>query len=269
MKAIKLLLIAIILVGAVIGLLYINSGTNQIQEPEFTSEQANEWKAKINELCKDDNWSVTGYEKIETGIHTDNVTSDGELINDDEERTLLKYLFALSSSSLFENADKHFKQKAYSEKSIEKFKNANDYLSDAVDKFGTNSNLTELSKILSEYVQLKRSLGFSSNAKYSKPLKEFSAPSADALKSRITGLKYYKSHFSNNTSINSKVNNLASDRNRAEQKYYENLELLIEKNYNTSGRIEELLDDQIRFNEISTNSIAIDKLTSFVNNPEN
>lgn len=269
MKAIKLLLIAIILVGAVIGLLYINSGTDEIQEPEFTSEQANEWKDKINELCKDDNWSVSGYESIETGIHTDNVTSDGELINDDEERTLLKYLFALSCSSLFENADVYFKQKTYSEKSIEKFDKASDFLSDAVEKFGTNSNLTKFSKILSEYVQLKRSLGFSSNAKYSKPLKEFSAPSADALKSRITGLEYYKSHFSNNTSINSKVNNLASDRNRAEQKYYENLELLVEKNYKKSGRIEELLDDQIRFNEISTNSTAIDKLTSFVNNPEN
>ena len=269
MKAIKLLLIAIILVGAVIGLLYINSGTDQIQEPEFASEQANEWKEKINELCKDDNWSVSGYESIETGIHTDNVTSDGELINDDEERTLLKYLFALSCSSLFENADTHFKQKSYSENSIKKLEKANEFLSDAVDKFGTNSNQTELSKILSEYSKLKRSLGFSSNAKYSKPLKEFSAPSADALKNSITGLKYYKSHFSNNTSINSKVNNLASDRNRAEQKYYENLELLVEKNYKSSGRIEELLDDQIRFNEISTNSTAIDKLTSFVNNPEN
>ena len=269
MKAIKLLLIAIVLVGAVIGLLYINSGTDEIQEPEFTSEQANEWKEKINELCKDDNWSVSGYESIETGIRTDNAISDGELINEDEERTLLKYLFALSCSSLFENADVHFKQKTYSEKSIEKFEKASGFLSEAVEKFETNSNLTKFSKILSEYVQLKRSLGFSSNAKYSKPLKEFSAPSADALKSRITGLEYYKSHFSNNTSINSKVNNLASDRNRAEQKYYENLELLVEKNYKTSGRIEELLDDQIRFNEISTNSTAIDKLTSFVNNPEN
>lgn len=269
MKAIKLLLIAIVLVGAVIGLLYINSGTDEIQEPEFTSEQANEWKEKINELCKDDNWSVSGYESIETGIRTDNAISDGELINEDEERTLLKYLFALSCSSLFENADVYFKQKTYSEKSIEKLEEASDFLSDAVDKFGTNSNLTKLSKILSEYVQLKRSLGFNSNAKYSKPLKEFSAPSADALKSRIIGLEYYKSHFSNNTSINSRVNNLASDRNRAEQKYYENLELLVEKNYKTSGRIEELLDDQIRFNEISTNSTAIDKLTSFVNNPEN
>ena len=269
MKAIKLLLIAIVLVGAVIGLLYINSGPDEIQEPEFTSEQANEWKEKINELCKDDNWSISGYEEIETGIHTDNAISDGELINDDEERTLLKYLFALSCSSLFENADAHFKQKTYSEKSIEKFEKANEFLSDAVDRFGTNSNLKELSKILSDYSTLKRSLGFSSNAKYSKPLKEFSAPSADALKDHITKLKYYKSHFSNNTSINSKVNNLASDRNRAEQKYYENLELLVEKNYKASGRIEELLDDQIRFNEVSTNSSAIEKLTTFVNNPEN
>lgn len=269
MKAIKLLIIAIILVGAVIGLLYINPGTDEIQEPEFTSEQANEWKEKINELCKDDNWSVSGYESIETGICTDNAIGDGELINDDEKRTLLKYLFALSCSSLFENADAHFKQTSYSDKKIEKFEKAVVFLSKAVNNFGTNSNLKELSAILSDYAELKSFFGFSSNAKYTKPLKEFSAPSAEALKNKINKLKYYKSHFSKNTSINAKVSNLASDRNRAEQKYYENLELLVEKNYQSSGRIEELLDDQIRFNEISTNSSAIKKLTTFVNNPEN
>lgn len=269
MKAIKLLLIAAILVGAVVWLLYNNSDSKGIPVPEFTSEQANEWKEKINQLCKDDNWSVGGYEKIETGIHTDNVTSDGELINDDEERTLIKYLFALSCSSQFEKADKYFKQESYSDKVIENFKAANELLNERIERFGTNSNQTNLSKMLSEYTQLKYSLGFSSKAKYTKPLKEFSAPSADALQNRINGLKYYKSHFSKNTSINSQVNNLASERNRAEEQYYENLERLIEKNYQSSGRIEELLDDQIRFNEISTNSSAIDKLTSFVNNPNN
>lgn len=269
MKALKLLFIAIILVGVVTGLLYINSSDVVIEDPEFTSEQANEWKAKINELCKEDNWSVAGYEKIETGIHTDNVTSNGELINDDEERTLSKYLFALSCSSLFENADAYFKKSSYSENHIKKFETANDFLSDAVDKFGTNSNLTELSKILSEYKRLKRSITFSTNAKYSKPLKEFSAPSADDIMSSIRRLKYYKSHFSNNTSISSKINNLESDRNNAEQKYYENLELLIEENYVSSGRIEELMEDHFRFFEISTNRSATDKLDSFVRNSNN
>lgn len=267
MKAIKLLLIAIVLIGAVIGLLYLNSNTGGIQEPEFASEQANDWKEKINELCKNNNWSASGYEKIETGIHTDNVTSNGELINNEEERTLLKYLFALSCSSLYENADNYFKQESYLDKTIENFDSANDFLHEGVDKFGENSNLTDLSEILSEYNQLKHSLGFSSNAKYSKPLKEFSAPSADALRSKISALKYYKSHFSNNSSINSKISSLASDRGRAEKEYYENLEKLIEKNYKSTGRIEDLLDDQIRFNDISTNKSAIDKLTEFVNNP--
>lgn len=267
MKAIKLLLIAILLVGIVVGLINI-PGVIKIQEPEFTSEQANSWKEQINQLCKDDNWSVTGYERIETGIQTDNATSD-ELINDDEERALMKYLFALSCSSMFERADKHFMQPSYSEPTIEKFEAANAFLSDEVDNFEDNSNLTKLSNILSEYAKLKRSLSFSSRAKYTKPFKEFSAPSAEVLKKRIADLKYYKSHFSKNTSFQTKVNHLVADRERAEKEYYEHLELLIEQNYESSGRIEELLDDQMRFSEISTNQSAIDKLTTFLHNSSN
>lgn len=268
MKAIKLLLIAILLVGSVVGLLMIPE-IDKFQVPEFTSEQANSWKEQINQLCKDDNWSVSGYERIETGIRTNNVTSAGELINDDEERTLMKYLYALSCSSMFERADKHFMQPSYSEQIIEKFETASAFLTKEVDNFETNSNLTELSNILSEYAELKRSLSFSSRAKYTKPFKKFSAPSADVLKKQIANLKYYKSHFSKNTSFQTKVNHLASDRERAEKEYYEHLELLIEQNYESSGRIEELLDDQMRFSEISTNQSAIDKLTTFLHNSSN
>ena len=94
MKAIKLFFIAIVLVGTIIGLLYINTDPVVIGEPEFTSEQANKWKMRINELCRDDLWSLAEYQNIETGIHTDNTTSKGQLISDDEERTLKKYLFS-------------------------------------------------------------------------------------------------------------------------------------------------------------------------------
>lgn len=269
MKAIKLLLLAIVLVGAVIGLLYINSDSDKIKEPEFTSAQANEWKEKINELCKDENWSTSGYSRIETGIHTDNVVSDGDLINDEEERTLNKYLFSCASSYLLESADKHFKQESYSDEKIENYESAIRFMKEAVRRFGANSNLTEVTNMILSYNQIKRSLGFNSNAVYSRPLKSFSCSSVVVIQNKIRGMKYYKSHFCNNSSIKSRVNNLAADRDRAEQKYYDNLVLEIEKNYKSTGRIEELLDDQIHFNEISTNNSAIVRLTNFVNNPDN
>lgn len=269
MKAIKLLLLAIVLVGAVVGLLYINSDSDKIEEPEFTSVQANEWKEKINELCKDENWSTSGYSRIETGIHTDNVMSDGDLINDEEERTLNKYLFSCACSYLLGSADKHFKQESYSDEKIESYKSGIDFMNETVSRFGTNSNLTEVSDLISSYSRIKCLLGFNSNAMYSRPLTAFSSASVEVIQNNIRGMKYYKSHFCNNSSIKSKVNNLESDRNRAEQKYYENLELAIEKNYKSTGRIEELLNDQIGFNEISTNKSAIERLTNFVNNPDN
>lgn len=269
MKTIKLLLVAIVLLGAIVGLLMVDFGKDELSEPELTSIQANEWKTKINDLCKDGKWTVSGYEQIETGIHTDNTMSDGELINDEEERTLLKYLFALSCSSLYEEADKHFKQTTYSAKNIENYMAAKEFLSEKVDRFGKNSNLTDLSALVSEYNSLRRSLGFSSHAVYTRPLKKFSVPSIEALMSRINGFKHYKSHFSKNTEIQAKVNGLASNRAQAERQYYLNLELLVEKNYKSTGNYPELLEDHMQFEEISTNSDATKKLTTFLSNSEN
>ena len=269
MKAIKLLLIAIVLVGSVVGLLLIKPSGKQIEEPEFVSERANEWKEKINKLCTDDNWSVDEYESIASGIHTDNVVSKGELINNEEESTLLKYLFAKSCSSLFENTDTHFKQKSYSDKHIEKMETAYSFLSKAEEEFSTNSNLSDVTKMLTEYKRLKRMLGFSSKAVYSKPFKAFSAPSATEIKNSIYKMTYYKSHFSNNASISEKISSLAKNRKDAEEKYYENLERLIEENYNLYNDLTILLDDQMSFLEISTNSSTIEKLNSFVNSTYN
>lgn len=267
MKAIKLLLIAVVIIGAVVGLLYLNSESDGINEPEFTSQKANEWKTKINALCKENNWTPASYQKIETGIRTDNATSNGNLVNNEEERILKKYLFALSCSSLLEDADKHFKQDAYAEHKIEGYEDACNFLLGEAECFESNSNLAELNGLLTEYRTLTSSLGFSSKAVYSRPLKAFPSVSVEALKRRIEGMKHYPSHFSHNASIRTQVRNLASDRARAERTYYENLETLIEKNYQSGRRIEVLLEDQIRFNEISTNKAAIKQLDEFVKNP--
>ena len=267
-KIIKLILIAAILVGAVIGLMDIMAPSNNEEEvPDFASAQANEWKSQINDLCKVGKWTESGFKKIETGIHTDRVTSQGDLISMDEEAALQKYLFTASCSYLNKQVDGLFKQTNYPANTVKSSEDMLSFLNTKLDSFGPNSNLSEASNLLSEYHQLLGALSFSGNATYSRPLKPFNAMSADAAQNKVKSLKHYSSHFSKNPSIKSKVDNLASNRSKAESDYYMNLEKAVENHYKSTKDLEVLLDDQIRFDEISTNQSAKSRLTSFVNNP--
>lgn len=269
MKLIKLLLIAIVLIGGISGIVYINSIEPPIEEPEYGNPQANEWKNKIKALCKENAWTVSGYTSIESGIHTDRVTSNGELITIDEENSLQAFLFASSCNYLKESADNFFKQSSYPTDKLNKLEGALELLRSKVPEFDANSNLTEASNMFNAYHQVMGMLSFGATASYSRPLKAYSGGSADGRKAKIQGLPYYKSHFSNNSSIRAKVERIDADMKRAEEQYYSNLEQLVEKHYKLTGRIEELLEDQIRFDEISTNSSAKSKLKNFVNNPYN
>ena len=267
-KVIKLLTLAAVLIGAVIGLMYIIAPSNDDDKaPDFTSAQANEWKEQINNLCEKGNWNTKGYNAIETGIHTDRVTSDGDLISLDEENALQKYLFTASCNSLNKQVNELFKQSSYPAASVKAAEDMLTFLNGKLEDFGTNSNLTEASNILSEYHQLIGSLSFSSSANYSHPLRSFNAISADAAQTRIKSLKYYSSHFSKNSTIKNQVSNLASNRAKAEADYYMNLEKAVENHYKLSQDLGVLLDDQIRFDQISSNSTAKSRLNSFVNNP--
>lgn len=267
-KLIKLLLLAAVVVGAVVGLMYIIAPDKQDEpEPDFQSAEANEWKSKINALCSDGKWNVDGYNSITTGIHTDWKTSQGDIISKDEETALQKYLFTASCNYLYKQVDGLFKQSSYPSNKVTSCENMLSFLNSKLDEFGNNSNLTQASNILSEYHQLLGSLSFSGNASYSHPLRAFNAMSADAAKSRVKGLKYYGSHFSKNPSIKSQVENLASNRAKAESDYYSNLEKCVENHYKSTQDLGVLLDDQIKFDQISTNSSAKSRLNSFVNNP--
>lgn len=273
-KLVKLILIAAILVGAIIGLMYIIAPSNNEEDvPDFASAQANEWKSQINDLCKEGKWTESGFKNIETGIHTDRVTSKGDLISMDEEAALQKYLFTASCSYLNKQVDGLFKQTSYPANTVKFSEDMLTFLNTKLDSFGTNSNLTEASNLLSEYHQLLGALSFSGNASYSRPLKAFNAMSADAAQSRVKSLKHYSSHFSRNPSIKSKVDNLVSNRAKAESDYYMNLEKAVENHYKTKATNDSgnalivLLEDQSRFEEISTNQNAISRLDSFVKNP--
>lgn len=270
MKLVKLLLIAIVLIGGISGIAYIHIIIDTpINEPEYGSPQAKEWKNKIKALCKENAWTVNGYSLVESGIHTDRVTSKGELISIDEEKSLQAFLFASSCNYLKESADKLFKQSSYPTDKLNKLEDALELLRGKVSEFDANSNLTEASNMFNAYRQIMGMFSFGATASYSRPLKAYSGGSADGRKAKIQGFPYYKSHFNNNSSIRSKVESIDADMKRAEEQYYSNLEQLVEKHYKSTGRIEELLEDQIRFDEISTNASAKSKLKNFVNNPYN
>lgn len=270
-KLIKLLILAAGLVGAVIGLMYIIAPSNGDDEvPNFTSAQANEWKEQINKLCESGKWNAKGYNTIETGIHTDRVTSDGDLLSLDEENALQKYLFTASCNSLNKQVNELFQQSSYSAASIKSAEDMLAFLNGKLKNFGSNSNLTEASNILSEYHQLPGYLSFSSAASYTNPLRAFTAMSADAALNRIKSLKYYNSHFSKNPAIRNKVSNLASNRAKAETEYYDNLERAIERHSRSRQDLSELLDDEIQFKQMANNinPSAVNRLSNFVKNPD-
>lgn len=269
MKILKLALIALVIVGAIVGLAYINSGGDTAAEPEFTSAQAKIWKEKIKALCQEGKWTAGGYNKIETGIHTDRVASKGSLITIDEELALHRYLFASSCCYLKNGTDKLFKQNSYPQGTVDHYEAALSTLRGKSASQGNNSNLTDASNLFAAYHQLLNMLKSNTiKASYSHPLRAFSGDDSDQRKARIKNSTYYKSHFSNNPSLRAKVENLGKG-NNSESEYYDRLERLVEQHYRQTNDIETLLEDQIRFDEISTNQSAKSRLNSFVNNPSN
>lgn len=269
MKIIKLLILAIIIVGGIALIAYLNIPSSPLEEPEYGNPQATEWKNKIKELCKKDDWTVDGYTNIESGIHSDRVTSHGELITIDEENSLQAFLFASSCIYLKENADDLFQQSTYPNDRLSRLDAGVELLLGKVDKYEANSNLSEASKMSSAYHRLIGLLSFGAKARYFRPLEAYSGGSPEGRKSTIQSLPYYKSHFSNNTSIKERVDRLEADMIEAEEQYYSSLEQLVEEHFRTTKNIEELLEDQMVFEEISTNTTSKSKLKDFVNNSFN
>lgn len=266
MKIVKLFLVAIVVAGIVGGLIWWQNIEEPVNEPEYTSETANEIKESIKALCRDSKWSSEGYSGIESRIHMDSLNYNIDMM---EASSLRMYLYSSSCSYLKEGVNKLFQSESYSGSKISYFENALNYLSEKISEQGSNSNLTEVAKMFSAYRQLMSALTYGTRASYSRPLKAYSGGSADGRKQRIQAIPYYKSHFSKNSSIRAKVDRIESDIRAAEMKYYESLEKLVENHYKQTGRIDELLEDQIRFNEITTNNSAKSRLNNFVNNPNN
>lgn len=260
MKIIKLLLLAFVILGGIAGLVYFGNSDETVSITGIKSVIGDKWKSKIDNLCKENAWTVTGYQSIGTGMGLDSIQQN----LDPSEYTALKgYLFAKSCENIKEGTDKFFKQNSYSSVRLAYFENAISFLN--ANKKTPNSNLETASDMVTTYHQIMKSFGGSNvSASYSRPLRAYSGSSANDRKNRIMSMQYYKSHFSKNTSIRSKVERMGNDSQQSEQAYYDNLERCIEAHYRSSGDIAVLLEDQIRFNDISTNSSAKERLRQFI-----
>ncbi len=265
MKLIKLLLIAVVIIGSIVGLTYyLNPDPDPDSNPDFSSEQANKWKQKIDNLCKEENWSKPEYEKISSGIRTDNAT-DENLLSRDEAKSLQKYLYATSCSYVRKGADHLFQQNLYPADKVAHYENTANFLRSRIPEMGSNSNLVVTLNLYAAYHQLLALLSCETKrAVWSHPLRPFGGNSATSRKSRIIGMSYYKSYFSKNSSIRNKVSRLNSDNDNEERHYYMDLELCIERHYESTKDVNTLLEDEMRFMQISTNPEAIHKLKRFV-----
>lgn len=267
MKYIKLLAIALVIIGAVSLLLYVTNSGGEGSKAGVQSSIAKKFETEIIDLCKDGKWNQQSYKNLESKINT--FAKDGNL-QIGEKNSLCLFLYTESCKSLFESADKMFKQTSYPANKITTLEASLKFLEGL--KAGSNSNLTQGLSMFHEYKTLLACCSFSSNASYSNPLRAFNAGTAESMKGRIQNMKYYKSHFSNNPTIRAKIDNLASNLSRAESDYYMNLEKCIEANFykikNASSEwqaLEQTDKDYERFKVISTNQTATSKLYNFLN----
>ena len=268
MKYIKLLIIAAVLIGAVALLLFITQGGSSGSKAGVTSSCAKKFETEINDLCKEGKWTVQAYKNLQNKINT--FAKDGNL-QPGEQNSLSLFLYTESCKSIFDRADKLFKQSYYPEDRVSSVKSALKFLEGL--KAGSNSNLTQGLNMLYEYDIVKACCSFGSKASYSNPLKRFNGGKAESMKGRIQGLKYYKSHFCNNPTIREMVKNLASNLAKAEAEYYMNLEKCIEAHYhelvkNDTAKwkaLKQVQKDQECFDSISTNASARDSLSKFIN----
>lgn len=267
MKILKLILLAAVLIGTIVVVTnwenIVGPVNPDVPDIDVSSTTAKEIKAQIQALCQDGKWNAGGYASIESRIHTDSTNRNIDLM---EARSLRMYLYASSCSYVKEHTDKLFQQSTYAPASVSFLEGAVNLLKQKAAVQGSNSNLTEAGSLFSAYRQLLGALTQKAAAvAYTRPLKPYSNADAKGRKARVQAMPYYQSHFSRNSSIKGQVARLGED--GGEHSYYAKLEQLVEQQYRRTHNLDQLLSDQIRFGEISTNSAATERLNQFVNNP--
>lgn len=265
MKLVKLFSIAAVVAGVVALLVFvIPSGEKIIDIREITNPIAKNWKSRIDSICQPGKWSQKEYGTIETGVTLDHGQGN---IETDEKNSLVKYLFTSSCACVKNEVDQLFMKSSYLDTTVRSFESSVNFLKGKSTDEGANSDLAAAVNLCSAYRQVLSLIKPAPKvtASYSHPLKAFSGNRDDGGKNKILNNPYYKSHFCRNTALKAKVESMGATPKDAEQQYYDALERCVESHYNSTHNLSQLLDDEIRFRQISTNSAATSRLQKFVN----
>lgn len=274
MKIIKLFLIAVAIIGIVIGGYFIVNGDGSgADKPKFVNKAAKERMEQIDALCntKENNWSVTKYENLAGAIWQEYTQSNGKLISLDEATNLKEYLFNASTKLAWDKADALFKQKSYPAAELKRVEEMTSFLSGCQKDFSPNTNLQKAAGICSQWRAALSASSWSPGAVYSRPLRPYNPGGGEGAIRRVEGLSYYKSHFRNNSELAARLSRIRSVSNGGVAEYYAALERAIEQHYNSgtpsNARLESLLNDQLSFSSLpNVPQSAVTKLENYINN---
>lgn len=266
MKYIKLLLIALIVVGGIIALNCFrgcvgDNSKESLIDTTLVSKRAVYWKGKIKKMCSDKNWTETGFNTLANGMPDDRKKGN---IDKREESALQNLLFAESCTYLKEQTKTLFSSNEYPKEERERLKGILAFLKKKEKRYGNNGELNFVAGLFNAYNKLLNQLSFYCTASYSNPLRRYPGESVEDRKHRIKSEKYYKEYFCKCSDIERQLNNLESKRRQAEYAYYDKLEKTIEKHYEEKeGDISALRSDDLSFRDISTNNEASRRLKEF------
>ncbi len=274
MKIIKLALIALAIIGVVVGAYFlINVDTGGVEKPKFVNKAAKERMDQIDKLTnpKASNWSAGKYDDLENAIWQEYTQSNGKLISLEEATNLKDYLFSSSAKLAWDKADALFKLKSYPAGELKSVNDMTSFLMGQQKNYAKNTNLEKASGICSQWRTALSASSWRPGASYSRPLRAYSPGGGEAAIKRVEGLSYYKSHFRNNSELAGRLARIRSAANGGATEYYNSLERAIEQHYNSgtpsNARLESLLNDQNAFSALpGVPGSAVSRLQTYVNN---
>lgn len=250
MKILKFLLIAIVVIGFVIGLCLMDfsedGGGVDPNQPRYKY-----WEAKIESLCQKNKWTVDGYEGIAFGI------KDDKGVTNDEKSVLAKLLYAKSCSNLSEviheflinpcgmesEKDDELKN-GYLDVEWTALKEAFALLEKAQTEFGENGKLADARKLLKGYNDVWSMLHPHTLAKYGAfEYKHWACNTADRLQQAIDANQYWQTYFVKNEVWKAKYANLSKAFAASKTIYYKKLEAKIEEHYDLIAEADRRLQE--------------------------
>lgn len=240
-----------------------------------TLNSAEDIDKAIDQLVQPGNWTWDDCSTIDNKI---NSCRRYNVINDTQTKTLKQKLNSYSAKYLYEGVDALFRQSSY--QGLQLWRDMLKNLQAQYDSFVSQGvelsvfNMTKAKDLIDAYDTVYAWANASGSAK-AKFLEKYPYDISAAVTNycnKVTSHANYQTYFKNNTDLHKSMDGMAKRMEASRVKYYDALEVLVEKHITERNLTEEqALDTQLAFNALepstSTHSeAAIRKLDEFVNN---